>query len=199
MAYNKSPKKTAMPTQEASVRAHNFEEVTLGYTAEMAVNEAQRCLHCKNQPCVTGCPVSIHIPDFIAKVAEGKFEEAYQIISLTSSLPAVCGRVCPQETQCEGKCTRGLMPLLENGKPVLDAEWSAQASGSSGHRPSGALCCRLSSSACDRSEHGYRSFQWSQSGRGRFRPFVFDLCRRSYGDWAMTSPSLRPCMWPAVF
>jgi glutamate synthase (NADPH/NADH) small chain len=126
MAYNKNPKKTAMPTQEASVRAHNFEEVTLGYTAEMAISEAQRCLHCKNQPCVTGCPVSIHIPDFIAKVAEGKFEEAYEIISLTSSLPAVCGRVCPQETQCEGKCTRGLMPLLENGKPVLDAEGKAK-------------------------------------------------------------------------
>ncbi len=97
-----------MPAQEPEVRNKNFKEVTLGYTAEMAVEEAQRCLNCKNKPCIGGCPVRIHIPDFIAKVAAGEFEEAYQIIQKTSSLPAVCGRVCPQETQCEQKCVRGI-------------------------------------------------------------------------------------------
>ena len=90
------------------MRNKNFKEVALGYTAEMAVEEAQRCLNCKNKPCIGGCPVRIHIPDFIAKVAAGEFEEAYQIIQKTSSLPAVCGRVCPQETQCEQKCVRGI-------------------------------------------------------------------------------------------
>ncbi len=102
------PNKHEMPTQEPSVRAHNFSEVALGYTAEIAVEEAQRCLNCKNQPCVSGCPVNIHIPEFIAQVKEGNFEEAYKIISTTSSLPAVCGRVCPQESQCESKCTLGI-------------------------------------------------------------------------------------------
>ena len=97
-----------MPAQEPEVRNKNFKEVALGYTAEMAVEEAQRCLNCKNKPCIGGCPVRIHIPDFIAKVAAGEFEEAYQIIQKTSSLPAVCGRVCPQETQCEQKCVRGI-------------------------------------------------------------------------------------------
>ena len=97
-----------MPVQEASVRNKNFDEVALGYTAETAVLEAQRCLNCKMKPCIGGCPVKIHIPDFIAKVAEGDFEAAYQIIQKTSSLPAVCGRVCPQETQCESKCVRGI-------------------------------------------------------------------------------------------
>ena len=97
-----------MPVQEASVRNKNFDEVALGYTAETAVLEAQRCLNCKTKPCIGGCPVKIHIPDFIAKVAEGDFEAAYQIIQKTSSLPAVCGRVCPQETQCESKCVRGI-------------------------------------------------------------------------------------------
>jgi glutamate synthase (NADPH/NADH) small chain len=100
--------KNPMPVQEPEVRAHNFNEVALGYSEETAINEANRCLNCKNQPCVSGCPVNIHIPEFIAKVKEGKFEEAYQIISETSSLPAVCGRVCPQESQCESKCTLGI-------------------------------------------------------------------------------------------
>ena len=102
------PKKHEMPTQDPAVRAHNFNEVALGYTEEMAVSEAQRCLNCKNQPCVSGCPVNIHIPEFIAKIKVKDYEGAYQIISQTSSLPAVCGRVCPQETQCESKCTLGI-------------------------------------------------------------------------------------------
>lgn len=110
---NMDPKKCPMPSQDPNVRNKNFLEVTLGYTEEMAVDEAKRCLNCKNKPCVSGCPVNIHIPEFIQKVAEGDYEGAYQIISLSSSLPAVCGRVCPQETQCEGKCTRGI-----KGEPV---------------------------------------------------------------------------------
>ena len=110
---NMSMKKNPMPTQEPEVRNKNFNEVALGYNEEQAIDEAKRCLNCKNRPCVGGCPVKIYIPDFIAKVAEGKFEEAYAIISQSSSLPAVCGRVCPQETQCEGVCTRGI-----KGEPV---------------------------------------------------------------------------------
>lgn len=110
---NMSLKKNEMPSQAPDVRNKNFLEVALGYTEEQALDEAQRCLHCKNKPCVAGCPVSIHIPDFIAKVAEGDFEAAYQIITQQSSLPAVCGRVCPQETQCEQKCVRGI-----KGEPV---------------------------------------------------------------------------------
>lgn len=110
---NMSLKKNPMPTQAPDVRNKNFKEVALGYTAEQAVDEAKRCLGCKNHPCVGGCPVKIHIPDFIAKVAEGDFEAAYQIIHASSSLPAVCGRVCPQENQCEGKCVRGI-----KGEPV---------------------------------------------------------------------------------
>ncbi len=105
---NMTPTRCPMPSQDPKVRAHNFEEVALGYTEEMAIEEAQRCLECKNMPCVSGCPVNIHIPAFIAKIKEGAFEEAYQIIAKTSSLPAVCGRVCPQETQCESKCVRGV-------------------------------------------------------------------------------------------
>lgn len=105
--------KNPMPSQEPAVRAHNFLEVTNGYTDEMAVDEALRCLSCKNMPCVSGCPVNIHIPEFIAKIKEGDFEGAYEVISRTSSLPAVCGRVCPQETQCESKCVRGI-----KGEPV---------------------------------------------------------------------------------
>ena len=108
MAFNMDPKKCPMPTQDPNVRNKNFEEVALGYTAEMAVNEAKRCIHCKNKPCQTGCPVGIDIPEFIGHVAEGDFEAAYQVIARSSSLPAVCGRVCPQESQCEGKCTRGI-------------------------------------------------------------------------------------------
>ena len=106
--FNMCPLKNVMPTQDAQVRNGNFKEVALGYTAEMAIDEAKRCIGCKNRPCVAACPVNIDIPEFIAKVAEGEFEAAYQIIAKDSSLPAVCGRVCPQETQCEGKCTRGI-------------------------------------------------------------------------------------------
>ena len=102
------PKKHEMPTQDPKVRAHNFDEVALGYDEATAVAEASRCLNCKNQPCVSGCPVNIHIPDFLKQVREGNFEEAYKIITQTSSLPAVCGRVCPQESQCECKCTLGI-------------------------------------------------------------------------------------------
>ena len=102
------PKKHEMPAQEAKVRARNFDEVALGYSAEVAVEEAKRCLQCKNAPCVGGCPVNINIPSFIDKVKNKDFEGAYKIITLSSSLPAVCGRVCPQETQCESKCTMGI-------------------------------------------------------------------------------------------
>lgn len=105
---NMNPKKTPMPEQDPLVRNHNFEEVTLGYTDEMAMEEAQRCLQCKHKPCVSGCPVNIRIPEFIRCITEGNLEQAYQIITSTSSLPAVCGRVCPQETQCEAKCVRGI-------------------------------------------------------------------------------------------
>ena len=108
MAFNMDPKKCPMPTQDPNVRNKNFDEVALGYTEEMAINEAKRCIHCKNKPCVSGCPVGINIPDFIGQVAEGDFEAAYQIIAQSSALPAVCGRVCPQESQCEGKCPRGI-------------------------------------------------------------------------------------------
>ena len=100
--------KTPMPEQEPNVRNANFKEVALGYTLEQAMNEAQRCIHCKNPACVSGCPVNVRIPEFISKVAEGDFEAAYDIISTTNALPAVCGRVCPQESQCEGKCVRGI-------------------------------------------------------------------------------------------
>ena len=109
MSLNKNP----MPTQDAAIRAKNFSEVALGYSEEAALDEAARCLSCKNMPCVTGCPVNIHIPAFIEKVKEGEFEEAYKIITEASSLPAVCGRVCPQESQCESKCVRGI-----KGEPV---------------------------------------------------------------------------------
>lgn len=101
-------KANEMPHQEPLVRNKNFLEVATGYDEQTAMDEALRCLHCKHKPCISGCPVQIHIPDFIAKVAEGDFEAAYQIISESSSLPAVCGRVCPQERQCESKCVRGI-------------------------------------------------------------------------------------------
>lgn len=106
MALN--PKKHSMPSQPANVRSHNFSEVALGYSEEIAIAEANRCLNCKNKPCVQGCPVNIDIPAFISKVKTSDFEGAYRIISESSSLPAVCGRVCPQETQCESKCTMGV-------------------------------------------------------------------------------------------
>lgn len=158
--------KNEMPTQEPQIRAHNFSEVALGYSEETAVDEAMRCLNCKNMPCVSGCPVNIHIPEFIEKVKEDDFEAAYQIISRTSSLPAVCGRVCPQETQCECKCVRGI-----KGEPVgigrlerFVADWHAahsdkvpEAPASNDHRvavvgsgPSGLTC------AGDLAKKGYK-------------------------------------------
>ena len=163
---NMSLTKNEMPTQEPQIRARNFSEVALGYSEETAVDEAMRCLNCKNMPCVTGCPVNIHIPEFIAKIKEGDFEGAYQIISKTSSLPAVCGRVCPQETQCESKCVRGI-----KGEPVgigrlerFVADWhNAHTAGnvevpqSNGHKvavvgsgPSGLTC------AGDLAKKGYK-------------------------------------------
>lgn len=153
---NMSPKKNLMPSQEPSVRAKNFDEVALGYDRDTAIDEAMRCLNCKNMPCVSGCPVRIHIPEFIQKVRECDFEGAYEIISASSSLPAVCGRVCPQESQCEAKCVRGI-----KGEPVgigrlerFVADWHNEHSGSApvppksnGHRvavvgsgPSGLTC-----------------------------------------------------------
>lgn len=110
---NMSQEKIKMPEQAPDIRNKNFEEVTLGYTKEMAIEEATRCLNCKNKPCVGGCPVNVRIPEFIAKVAEGDFLEAYKIITATNALPAICGRVCPQESQCESKCVRGI-----KGEPV---------------------------------------------------------------------------------
>lgn len=117
-----------MPEQEANVRNQNFEEVSSGYTEDMAIREAMRCVNCRKGTCMTGCPVNVRIPDFIAKVAIGEFEEAYQIISETSSLPAICGRVCPQEKQCEGHCAQG-----KKGEPVgigrlerFVADWHAE-------------------------------------------------------------------------
>ncbi len=110
---NMDPKKNAMPVQLPEIRAKNFDEVALGYTPKMAADEAARCLHCKNAPCVNGCPVNIRIPDFIEKIKNNDIDGAYRIISKSSSLPAVCGRVCPQESQCEAKCVRGI-----KGEPV---------------------------------------------------------------------------------
>ena len=100
--------KNPMPEQAPEVRNHNFKEVALGYTAEQAMDEAERCLHCKNKPCVSGCPVGVDIPGFIAEVAKGDFAAAYEVLSRDTSLPAICGRVCPQESQCEQKCVRGI-------------------------------------------------------------------------------------------
>ncbi len=111
--FNMNPKKNEIPTRDAKARAHDFLEVATGYTEQLAVDEALRCLGCKNMPCSEGCPVNIRIPDFISKIKELDFEGAYQIIAKSSSLPAVCGRVCPQETQCESRCVRGI-----KGEPV---------------------------------------------------------------------------------
>ncbi|HEX2938286.1 MAG TPA: dihydropyrimidine dehydrogenase, partial [Ruminiclostridium sp.] len=110
---NMNKNKTLMPEQEPSIRSGNFKEVSLGYTEKMAREEAQRCLNCKHKPCIGGCPVNVQIPEFIRLIADGKFIEANEKISETSSLPAVCGRVCPQESQCEAKCVRGI-----KGEPV---------------------------------------------------------------------------------
>lgn len=114
--YNKSGYKNEMPTQDPKIRARNFKEVTLGYTYEQALAEADRCMDCNAPKCVEGCPVSINIPGFIRRIVEGDIEGAYKVITESSSLPAVCGRVCPQENQCEGKCARGATPLIIDGK-----------------------------------------------------------------------------------
>ncbi len=160
------PKKHEMPTQEPKLRAHNFDEVALGYTADVAVVEAQRCINCKSQPCVKGCPVNIQIPDFISKIKEGDFEGAYEVISKSSSLPAVCGRVCPQETQCESKCTIGIKhePVAIGRLERFVADWhndnakeSAKAHTCNGHKvaivgsgPAGLTC------AGDLAKKGYK-------------------------------------------
>ena len=156
--FNLDPKKCPMPSQGPNVRNKNFQEVALGYTAEMAVNEANRCLNCPKKPCVEGCPVSIKIPEFIQKIAAEDFEGAYQVLAQDSALPAVCGRVCPQESQCEGRCTRGLKEGCESvGIGRLErfaADWhrehstaQATAPASNGHKvaiigagPSGLTC-----------------------------------------------------------
>ena len=105
---NMSMTKVPMPQQEPDVRNKNFEEVATGYTKEMAMEEATRCLNCKHKPCVSGCPVNVPIPEFIEAVAAGDFDKAYEVITSENALPAICGRVCPQENQCEGKCVRGI-------------------------------------------------------------------------------------------
>lgn len=110
---NMAPNKTPIAELDPNVRNKNFEEVVLGYTAEEAIEEAKRCLNCKHKPCVNGCPVNVPIPEFIEAVSRGEFEEAYQVITRENALPAICGRVCPQENQCEGKCVRGI-----KGEPV---------------------------------------------------------------------------------
>lgn len=166
MAVN--PKKHEMPTQAPEVRARNFQEVALGYPVEVAVEEAKRCLNCKNRPCVEGCPVNINIPDFISQIKQGDFEGAYQIINQSSSLPAVCGRVCPQETQCESQCTlrvRAKMDPVGIGRlERFVADWhnansqeKAQAPAANGHKvavvgagPSGLTC------AGDLAKKGYQ-------------------------------------------
>lgn len=150
------PKKHAMPVQGPQVRAHNFNEVALGYTHEVAIAEAKRCLNCKNKPCVQGCPVNIAIPDFISCLKQDDIEGAYNVINKSSSLPAVCGRVCPQETQCESKCTLGIKfePVGIGRLERFVADWHNQHSteapqkvASNGHRvaivgsgPSGLTC-----------------------------------------------------------
>ena len=134
---NMSLKKNEMPSQDPNVRNKNFDEVALGYTAEMAIDEAQRCLNCKNPKCVGGCPVNVHIPEFIAKVAAGKFDEAFGVITSTNSLPAICGRVCPQESQCEKYCVRGI-----KGEPVgigrlerFVADWHREHASGAAEKP----------------------------------------------------------------
>lgn len=136
---NMSMNKIPMPEQPADIRNQNFDEVSLGYTAEMAIEEATRCLQCKHKPCISGCPVKVRIPEFISLVAEGKFEEAYEVIKSTNSLPAVCGRVCPQESQCEQVCVRGI-----KGEPVaigrlerFVADWYIKNGTNKPEKPSG--------------------------------------------------------------
>ena len=149
--------KNPMPEQDPEIRSHNFDEVALGYTAEMAIDEAKRCLNCRNPQCRTGCPVSVRIPEFIAKVAEGDFDAAYDIITSTNSLPAVCGRVCPQERQCESKCVRGIKGesvaigrlerfvadyhmAKENKEPIAVPESNGHKIAVVGSGPSGLTC-----------------------------------------------------------
>ena len=129
-------KKVPVREQDAKVRAANFEEVCLGYNKEEAMEEAQRCINCKNAQCIKGCPVAINIPGFIEQVKEGNIEAAYQVISESSSLPAVCGRVCPQESQCEGKCIRGIKgePISIGKLERFTADWARE----NGIKPEGA-------------------------------------------------------------
>ena len=160
------PKKHEMPSQAPEIRAHNFSEVALGYDEETAVSEAMRCLNCKNRPCVSGCPVNISIPEFISRIKERDYEGAYSIITKSSSLPAVCGRVCPQESQCESKCTMGVrfepvgIGRLERfvadyhnanstEKPVAP-EWNGHKVAIVGSGPSGLTC------AGDLAKKGYK-------------------------------------------
>ena len=125
---NMSPTKVPMPQQDPNVRNKNFEEVATGYTAEMAMEEATRCINCKNRPCMTGCPVNVPIPGFIEQVAAGNFEKAYEIITSENALPAICGRVCPQESQCEGKCIRGFKgdPVAIGKLERFVADWARE-------------------------------------------------------------------------
>lgn len=134
---NMKPDKTAMPVQDPGIRITNFDEVALGYTEAMAREEAERCLHCRHRPCVNGCPVNVNIPEFIEKVKEGEYEDAYQIIALTSSLPAVCGRVCPQESQCEKYCVRGIkaQPVGIGRLERFVADWHRENSVEHAERP----------------------------------------------------------------
>lgn len=131
------PKKHTMPTQSPAIRQKNFKEVSLGYTAKIAVEEAERCLNCKNKPCVDGCPVNIDIPDFISCVKRGDFEAAYKVISCSSSLPAVCGRVCPQESQCEMHCTLGVRfePVAIGRLERFVADWHNENSKKEPEKP----------------------------------------------------------------
>ena len=153
---NMSPTRVPMPEQDPNVRNKNFEEVSLGYTEEQAIEEANRCLECKNRPCVSGCPVGVPIPEFIAKIKVGDFQGAYDIIKSTNALPAVCGRVCPQESQCESKCVRGIKhePVAIGRLERFIADWAmknstakADVPASNGHKvaivgagPSGLTC-----------------------------------------------------------
>ena len=150
--------KTPMPEQDPQVRNANFLEVAQGYTLEQAMNEAQRCIHCKNPACVSGCPVGIPIPDFLAKVAEGDIAAAYEILSNANALPAISGRVCPQENQCEGKCVRGV-----KGEPVAIGRGGALRGRLGG--PAGHCQC------------GHRPQERPQDGGHRLRPCRPDLRR----------------------
>ena len=176
---NMDPKKCPMPSQEPNVRNKNFNEVALGYTYEMAVNEAKRCLNCPKKPCRSACPVQIDIPAFIERVANEDMEGAYKVLTASSALPAVCGRVCPQETQCEGKCVRGI-----KGEPVgigrlerFVADWHREhVDGSS--RSAGS--------------------ERPQGRRHRRRSVRPDLPLATWRSWAIRSRFTKPCIWPAA-